>query len=83
MGYAHVALRREEDVVEFRCHTDGGPLTWTAAAHREFGDAFAEIGADPTIKVVILTGTGDAFCRGIDSATFRAANAGPPSRATT
>jgi enoyl-CoA hydratase/carnithine racemase len=76
VGYTHLAVTREEDIVELRCHTDDGPLTWTAAAHREIGDAFVEIGADPTIKVVIFTGTGDAFCRGIDSATFRAANAG-------
>ena len=39
-----------------------GALLWGEAAHRELGYAFADIGADPENKVVILTGTGDDYC---------------------
>ena len=35
---------------------------WGEAAHRELGYAFADIGADPDNKVVILTGSGDDYC---------------------
>jgi enoyl-CoA hydratase/carnithine racemase len=68
--YVNVALRREEGVLEMRLHTAGGPLIWSESAHRELGDAFAEVGADRENRVVILTGTGDAFCNASDSASF-------------
>jgi enoyl-CoA hydratase/carnithine racemase len=71
-AFEHVAVTREDDIVELRFHTDGGPLTWTARAHREIGDAVYEVGGDPTVKVVIVTGTGEAFCTRIDGDSFAA-----------
>lgn len=60
--YEHIALRREDDILEVRFHTDGGPLQWGLGPHAEFGRAFRAIAADRRNKVVILTGTGDVFC---------------------
>ena len=36
---------------------------------RRAGAAFADLDADPAIRVVILTGAGSAFCAGVDLAT--------------
>ena len=43
-------------------HLEGRSLEWTSVVQRELGNAFADIGSDADTKVVILTGTGDAFC---------------------
>lgn len=69
-NFETVQLTRTGDVMEIRFHVDGGPLVWNATAHREVGDAFAQVGADPTIKVVVITGTGDSFCDAIDGPSF-------------
>jgi enoyl-CoA hydratase/carnithine racemase len=64
--YAHVALRREDGVLEMRLHSDGGPLLWGAAPHTELGSCFEDVARDPDNRVVILTGTGDRFCTEVD-----------------
>ena len=65
-----VALTRTGDVLEVRLHLDGGPLVWNADAHRELGHAFSQVASDPTVKVVVLTGTGDSWCDAIDGPSF-------------
>jgi enoyl-CoA hydratase/carnithine racemase len=69
-SYESIQVTREGGVTEVRFHTDGAPLRWNATAHREAGDAFAEVAGDPATKVVIVTGTGDAFCAEIDRGSF-------------
>ncbi len=69
-AYETIELSRSGGVTELRFQTNGGPLVWSATAHRESGDAFAEIAGDPETKVVIVTGTGDRFCTEIDRASF-------------
>jgi 6-oxocamphor hydrolase len=75
-GYAHIAITRRDGIAELAFHTNGGPLTWTAAAHRELPEAFEEIGADIGVKCVIVSGTGDEFCTELDGASFVAAGSG-------
>ena len=65
--YAHVAMRREDGVLEVRLHTDGGPLGWGDGPHSELGRCFLDIGCDPANRVIILTGTGDRFITTIDT----------------
>lgn len=60
-------LSRSDGVLEVALHTDGGPLIWAAGPHRELAELFAAIAADPDNRVVILTGTGDSFCRRADA----------------
>ena len=69
-SFESIEITRDAGVTEVRFHTDGGPLRWNAAAHREAGDAFAEVAGDRETKVVVVTGTGDAFCAEIDGASF-------------
>jgi enoyl-CoA hydratase/carnithine racemase len=64
--YSHVALRREDGVLEMRLHSDGGPLIWGRGPHRELGHCFADVGSDPENRIVILTGTGEHFCARTD-----------------
>jgi enoyl-CoA hydratase/carnithine racemase len=65
--YEHVAMRREDGILEIRLHTDGGPLVWGSAPHTELGYCFADIGSDPDNRVIILTGTGDKFLADLDT----------------
>ncbi len=66
-SYDHVAMTRDEHgIIELRFHSDGGPLVWGAAPHTELGYCFADVGADPENRVVVLTGTGDRFISAID-----------------
>lgn len=53
--------RDDHGVLEVALHTDGGPLQWSLAVHRELPEVFREVGDDRENKVVILTGTGAAF----------------------
>ena len=59
--FQHAVLERDEGVLEVRLHSDGGVLQWGAGPHKELPDVFAAIASDYENRVVILTGTGDAF----------------------
>jgi enoyl-CoA hydratase/carnithine racemase len=74
--YESIALTHRDGVTEVRFHTDGGPLRWTPEAHREAGYAFSEVAGDRETRVVIVTGTGDAWCRTIDRERFAKLNIG-------
>ena len=68
--YSNIKLEREGGVLEVTFHTDGGSLMWSSMAHEELGYCFTDIGADVENAVVILTGTGDDWCAGINVASF-------------
>jgi enoyl-CoA hydratase/carnithine racemase len=74
--YRHVDFERGDGVLQIRFHTDGGPLVWSPTAHRELGDAFADIAGDPDNKVVVMTGTGDSFIDAMDVDAFVGQNVG-------
>jgi len=59
--YRTIRMERRDGILQLTFHTDGGPLQWGEAPHREFPEAFRDIGSDPDTKVVIMTGTGEAF----------------------
>ena len=68
--YQSIKMQRRDGILEMTLHSDGGVLRWGEAVHRELPYACTDIGADPENKVVILTGTGDAFCAEVDFASF-------------
>src|SRR6266404_4557062 len=53
--------RSKSGVLEVALHTHGGTLVFDGHAHEQFVDLFHAIGSDPDNRVVILTGSGDAF----------------------
>jgi enoyl-CoA hydratase/carnithine racemase len=60
--YDHIRLRRTDGILLVQLHTGGQSLRWELGPHLELGFCFADIAADPENEVVILTGTGKAFC---------------------
>src|SRR3984893_17600175 len=53
--------RSKSGVLEVVLHTDGGTLVFNGHTHEQFVDLFHAIGSDRDNRVVILTGSGDAF----------------------
>src|SRR6202035_624688 len=75
--YDFLTMRREEGILEVQMHTGGGPLQWSHHEHQELPMAFADIGADPATKVVILTGSGAEFIDTIGDLPARQADEVP------
>lgn len=65
--FASMKMERRGGVLQVTLHSEDGPFVMTDAAHRDLGPAFAAISADRANKVLILTGTGDAFCEAAQS----------------
>src|SRR5437879_8481475 len=53
--------RSKTGVLEVALHTNGGTLVFNGYTHEQFVDLFHAIGSDPDDRVVILTGSGNAF----------------------
>ena len=70
-GFPNVRLNRSKSgVLEVALHTDGGTLVFNGHTHEQFVDLFHAIGSDPDNRVVILTGSGDAFMETISPEGF-------------
>jgi enoyl-CoA hydratase/carnithine racemase len=63
--------RSKSGVLEVALHTDGGTLVFNGHTHEQFVDLFHAIGSDPDNRVVILTGSGNAFMETFDFFTPR------------
>jgi enoyl-CoA hydratase/carnithine racemase len=60
--FPNARLTREPNgVLEVALHTDGGKLVFNGHTHEQFVDLFHVIGEDRDNRVVILTGSGEAF----------------------
>jgi enoyl-CoA hydratase/carnithine racemase len=59
--YQTIRMERRDGILQMTFHTDGHTLQWGELPHREFPQAFHDIASDPDNKVVIMTGTGEAF----------------------
>jgi enoyl-CoA hydratase/carnithine racemase len=63
--YRNIHFERRGGCLMLRLHTDGGALKWGATAgsiHGQLGEAFRQIARDESVRVLILTGTGESFC---------------------
>jgi enoyl-CoA hydratase/carnithine racemase len=60
--FANARLTRSKSgVLEVALHTNGGTLAFNGYTHEQFVDLFHAIGSDRDNRVVILTGSGNAF----------------------
>lgn len=60
--YATADVSRDDaGVLTIHMHTKGGSLMWGGRPHAELPELFSAIASDRENRVVILTGTGDAF----------------------
>jgi enoyl-CoA hydratase/carnithine racemase len=62
--------RKPNGVLEVALHTDGGKLVFSGHTHEQFVHLFHVIGEDHANRVVILTGSGDAFMDAISPEGF-------------
>ena len=70
-GFPNARLNRSKSgVLEVALHTAGGTLVFNGHTHEQFVDLFHAIGSDPDNRVVILTGSGDAFMETISPEGF-------------
>jgi len=72
--YSHVRMERQDGILQITFHTEGAALKWSGPSHEQLGYAFADIARDQDNRVVIMTGTGDAFCAEIDMRADSAAS---------
>jgi enoyl-CoA hydratase/carnithine racemase len=69
--YANAKITRSAvGILEVTFHTDGKKLVFNGHTHEEFADLFHQIGEDADNRVLILTGSGDAFIDSIASDGF-------------
>ncbi|MDZ7676420.1 MAG: crotonase/enoyl-CoA hydratase family protein [Acidimicrobiales bacterium] len=66
MGEPHVLLERDGHVATVVLNRPGAKNAISAEMLVRLADAWAEVDADPDIRVVIVTGAGDDFCAGAD-----------------
>jgi enoyl-CoA hydratase/carnithine racemase len=62
--YKDIRFKREDGILEMAIHDNGGPAKWTTGEtglHKCLGDAFWDVAHDRENRVVIFTGTGDAW----------------------
>ncbi|BAM90422.1 enoyl-CoA hydratase/isomerase [Bradyrhizobium oligotrophicum S58] len=62
--------RQDNGVLEVALHSGGGKLIFNGHTHEQFVDLFHVIGEDRDNRVVILTGSGDAFMDTIEADGF-------------
>lgn len=68
-AYRNIRFERHDGILQIQIHHLEGEAVWTAERgdlHDQLGDAFYRVGRDPENRLVILTGTGDAFLRKVD-----------------
>ncbi len=63
--YPHIKMERsEEGILLMQLHNgEGGEFEWSFDNHHEVGFSWRDVGADVENKVIILTGSADAFLR--------------------
>jgi enoyl-CoA hydratase/carnithine racemase len=70
-SYSNARLTRSKSgVLEVILHTGGGTLVFNGHTHEQFVELFHAIGSDPENRVVILTGSGQAFMESISPEGF-------------
>lgn len=70
-SFPNARLTRDDaGVLEIALHTDGGKLTFNGHTHEQFVELFHQVGTDRENRVIILTGSGDAFMDTIEPEGF-------------
>src|ERR1700749_823838 len=70
-GFPNARMNRSKSgVLEVALHTNGDTLVFNGYTHEQFVDLFHEIGSDRDNRVVILTGSGNAFMETISPEGF-------------
>ena len=60
---------RRNGILQLTVHTEGGSMMWSPlpdGPQHIFGEMLHDVGHDPENRIFIMTGTGDAWCPGLD-----------------
>lgn len=66
MEYTHLVIEKKEGIGKIRINRPDALNALAPETHLQLQQAFQDMDSDPAVKVVILTGTGRAFCTGAD-----------------
>ena len=66
MAYEQILVETADRVRTITLNRPDRLNAWTATMHNELKQAMHEAGADPEVRVIILTGAGRGFCAGAD-----------------
>ncbi|MEM7410445.1 MAG: enoyl-CoA hydratase/isomerase family protein [Myxococcota bacterium] len=62
-AYPTIQFERDESgVLVMRLHSDGGSVVYSHQHHSDWSRAFRDVAMDQDNRVVVFTGSGDAFC---------------------
>lgn len=81
MNYERLSIIEESGVVTIRLNRPEKKNAMDPVMHREMGAALTELKSDDSVRVIVLTGTGDSFCAGQDLKAFFAESFDDPLRA--
>jgi enoyl-CoA hydratase/carnithine racemase len=77
--YRNVRTERRDGILQITLHDgNGGSLKWSDSAHHDLPLLFRDIADDRENRVVIITGTGDAFIDGGQPGSFQMDPGTPP-----
>ena len=66
MTYADIRFEVADGVAHIELHRPDALNAWTTAMADELADAVARAGGDDTVRSVLVSGAGRAFCAGAD-----------------
>lgn len=67
-AYPYAAFTRDSGVLTIRFHTNGGDWVFNQNAQDTLARLMRDVAADRETRVVIIAGTGETFCTGLDMA---------------
>ena len=73
-SFSHIRMKRSDGILELMFHSNGESLDWGIGPHREFPEAFYQIGQDEANEVIIMTGAGALFSGPRPSNEYRPGN---------
>ena len=78
MDYQHILFGVEGGVARLTLNRPARLNSFIVAMHEEVRDALARVASDRSVRVLVLTGAGRAFCAGQDLADRSVAPGGAP-----
>jgi len=78
MSYQNILFASEGGIARLTLNRPDRLNSFTDAMHAELRDALAQVRADPSVRVLLLTGAGRGFCAGQDLSDRAVAPGGDP-----
>ena len=75
MGYKTIILEKKDKIAKITLNIPDRLNALDLVMREELKDAFIDIGRDPDVRVVLITGAGKAFCAGGDVGTMEGVTA--------